>query len=302
MIHVAGTNGKGSTIAFLRAMLEAARQARPRLHLAASRALQRAHSPRRAGRRRAGRATTSSSAALAECERANGEHADHPVRDHHRGGASAVFAACRPTVLLLEVGLGGRLDATNVIEHPLATVITPISIDHVEFLGDTLEKIAAEKAGILKRGAPAIVAAQPRDALAVIERRAAQARRAAEDRRRGLDRDGRARPPRLSGRGGLARPAGAAALRPPPVRQCRAGDRRIACDPTLKLAAAAFETGLTKVEWPARLQRLAQGRLVDARPRRAANCGSTAATIRMAAASSPRRWPISRSACRGRWC
>ena len=79
-------------------------------------------------------------------------------------------------MLLLEVGLGGRLDATNVIEHPLATIITPIAIDHTEFLGDTLDEIATEKAGILKRGVPAIVAPQARDVLAVIERAAAQAR------------------------------------------------------------------------------------------------------------------------------
>src|SRR5262249_26010914 len=77
-------------------------------------------------------------------------------------------------VLLLEVGLGGRLDATNVIERPLVTVVTPVSLDHFEFLGDTIPLIAAEKAGIFKRGTPAIVAAQPREALAVIERHAAR--------------------------------------------------------------------------------------------------------------------------------
>ena len=63
---------------------------------------------------------------------------------------------------LLEVGLGGRLDATNVIETPLACAITPISMDHLEFLGDTIEKIAAEKAAILKRGVPAAIAPQIR--------------------------------------------------------------------------------------------------------------------------------------------
>ena len=85
-----------------------------------------------------------------------------------------LFSRHPADVLLLEVGLGGRLDATNVIERPLASVITPVSLDHVEFLGDTLEKIAAEKAGIIKRGVPAIVAPQPREALAVIERQAAR--------------------------------------------------------------------------------------------------------------------------------
>src|SRR5213596_3663185 len=81
--------------------------------------------------------------------------------------AFLLFARHPADVLLLEVGLGGRLDATNVVERPLVTVVTPVSLDHAEFLGDTVTLIAAEKAGIFKRGAPAIVAAQPRDALAV---------------------------------------------------------------------------------------------------------------------------------------
>ena len=85
-----------------------------------------------------------------------------------------LFARHPADVLLLEVGLGGRLDATNVIDNPLATIITRISIDHTDFLGGSVEKIAAEKAGILKRGVPAVIASQPRDALAVIERQAAK--------------------------------------------------------------------------------------------------------------------------------
>ena len=134
----------------------------------------------------------------------------------------------------MEVGLGGRLDATNVIAHPLATVITPISVDHVDFLGDSLDKIAAEKAGILKRNTPAIVAAQPRDALAVIERQAARLKRAAQDRRRGLDRDRGARPSRLSGRHRPARSAGAETFRPASVRECRARHRHAARDQGLE--------------------------------------------------------------------
>ena len=117
--------------------------------------------------------------------------------------AFLLFARHPADVLLLEVGLGGRLDATNVIERPLASVITPVSLDHPEFLGDTIEKIAAEKAGILKRGVPAMVAAQPRAALAVIERQAARLRAPLQHRRRRLDRDRGARPAGLSGRDGL---------------------------------------------------------------------------------------------------
>jgi dihydrofolate synthase/folylpolyglutamate synthase len=77
-------------------------------------------------------------------------------------------------MLLLEVGLGGRLDATNVVERPRASVVTPISIDHVDYLGATLGLIAREKAGIFRRGVPAIVATQPQEALDVLEREAAR--------------------------------------------------------------------------------------------------------------------------------
>ena len=100
-------------------------------------------------------------AALAECERANGG-APITVFEIDTAAGFLLFARHPADVLLLEVGLGGRLDATNVIEQPLASVITPVSIDHIEFLGDTLEKIAAEKAGILKRGVPAVDRARSR--------------------------------------------------------------------------------------------------------------------------------------------
>src|SRR5262249_23805383 len=112
-------------------------------------------------------------AALRECEAANGAETI-TVFEIETAAAFLLFARNPADVLLLEVGLGGRLDAPNVIEHPLAPVITPVSLDHAEFLGDTISLIAAEKAGILKREVPAIVASQPREALAVIERQAAR--------------------------------------------------------------------------------------------------------------------------------
>ena len=163
--------------------------------------------------------------------------------------------------MLLEVGLGGRLDATNVIERPLVSVITPVSFDHAEYLGDTLAKIAAEKAGILKRDVPAIVAAQPREALAVIERAAARVgapiRIAGEDwtatEERGRlvyqDDDGLLDlpAPKLFGRHQFENAGVAiAALR------AAAG---------LKLPSAAFEAGIAKADWPARMQRLSHGAL-----------------------------------------
>src|SRR4029079_9160890 len=89
-------------------------------------------------------------------------------------GALHIFASHPADVLLLEVGLGGRLDATNVIDAPVASVITPVSLDHAEYLGDSLDLVATEKAGIIKERVPVIVGQQHRDAMSVIERRASR--------------------------------------------------------------------------------------------------------------------------------
>ena len=264
VIHVAGTNGKGSTIAFMRAILEAAGK---RVHVYSSPHLVRFNERYRLGRPGAGVLVSDQelSAALEECERANAG-APITVFEITTAVGLVLFARHPADVLLLEVGLGGRLDATNVVEHPLATVITRIAIDHTDFLGDTLEKIANEKAGILKRGTPAIVAAQARDALAAIERQAAKLNAllkiagedwtATEERGRLVYQDEAGLldlpAPKLYGRhqfenAGLA----IAALR--------------AIKP-FKIAPAAYEAGMVKADWPARLQRLAAGRLVELIP------------------------------------
>ena len=160
VIHVAGTNGKGSTIAFLRAILEAAGQ---RVHAYTSPHLVRFNERFRLGAVGEGKLVSDDElvATLEECERAN---AGEPITVFEITTAVGLllFARHPADVLLMEVGLGGRLDATNVIDQPLATIVTPISIDHTDFLGDTLEKIAAEKAGIFKPKMRAIAAAQPR--------------------------------------------------------------------------------------------------------------------------------------------
>jgi dihydrofolate synthase/folylpolyglutamate synthase len=260
VIHVAGTNGKGSTVAFLRAILEASGK---RVHAYTSPHLVRFNERFRIGATGEGVLVSDDelNAALAECENANGEH-DITLFEITTAAALLIFSRHPADVVLLEVGLGGRLDATNVIEHPLATLITPISIDHVDFLGDSLEKIAAEKAGILKRGVPAIVAAQPRDALAVIERRAARLEApvkiagedwtATEERGRLVYQDDAGLldlpAPKLYGRHQFENAGLAIAV--------------LRAIPALKLAPAAFETGLTRADWPARLQRLAQGKLM----------------------------------------
>jgi dihydrofolate synthase / folylpolyglutamate synthase len=261
VIHVGGTNGKGSTIAFLRAILEAAGK---RVHVYTSPNLVRVNERFRIGRPGGGVLVEDDelAAALEECERRNGD-APITVFEIETAAAFLLFSRHPADVLLLEVGLGGRLDATNVVERPLATVIAPVSMDHLDYLGDTIDKIAAEKAGILKAGVLAIVAAQPRAALAVIERAAhrlkAPLRIAGEDwtatEERGRlvyqDDDGLLDlpAPRLAGRHQFENAGTAIATL-----------RAIA---TLKLPPESFEAGMVKADWPARMQRLAHGRLAE---------------------------------------
>ncbi len=199
-------------------------------------------------------------AVLEECERANGAE-PITVFEIETAAAFLLFSRQPADVTLLEVGLGGRLDATNVIEKPLACAITPVSMDHLEFLGDTIEKIAAEKAAILKRDVPAAIAPQTDAVLAVIEQEAQARARAAARRGRALERARRARPPGLSGRRRAARSAAAEARRPPSGRQRRHRHRGACAPPGLALPMAAFEAGIAKAEWPARMQRLTQGKL-----------------------------------------
>src|SRR6185437_1629983 len=172
VIHVAGTNGKGSTVTFLRSILEAAGLS---VHTYTSPHLVRFNERFRIGGKGEGKFVSDQelAAAMEDCERAN---ASRPITVFEITTAAGMLLFSRnpADVLVLEVGLGGRLDATNVIEQPLASVITRISIDHTDFLGTSLAQIAAEKAGIMKRNVPAIVAAQHRDALQVIERQAAR--------------------------------------------------------------------------------------------------------------------------------
>ena len=154
----------------MRAILEAAGK---RVHVYTSPNLVRVNERFRIGKPGGGTLVSDDELAdvLAECERQNG---DEPITvfEIETAAAFLLFSRHPADVVLLEVGLGGRLDATNVIEQPLATTITPISFDHTEFLGTTVGQIAAEKAGVLKRGVPAIVAPQPREALEAVERHA----------------------------------------------------------------------------------------------------------------------------------
>lgn len=166
-IHIAGTNGKGSTAAHLRAMLEAAGK---RVHVYTSPHLVNFNERIRLGGKLVGNRQLNK--ALERCEKANG---GKPITYFEITTAAAfvLFAEEPADYLLLEVGLGGRCDATNVIDNPLGTIVTPVSIDHVEFLGEGIKKIAGEKAGILKRGAPAVFARQTDEGLDVLEAKAA---------------------------------------------------------------------------------------------------------------------------------
>lgn len=167
VIHIAGTNGKGSTLAMLRAGLESTGAS---VHAYTSPHLARFHERIRLGGELIDEDALA--ALLEECETAN---SGSPITFFEITTAAAMLAFARAPAdwLLLEVGMGGRLDATNVVAAPRLTVITPISYDHQQYLGDTLTEIATEKAGILKPGIPCIVAEQAPEALAAIEQRAA---------------------------------------------------------------------------------------------------------------------------------
>jgi len=263
IIHVAGTNGKGSTIAFMRAMLEAAGA---RVHVYTSPNLVHLNERFRLGGAGGGVLVSDVdlAAALETCERANGD-APITVFEIETAAAFVLFANHPADAVLLEVGLGGRLDATNVVPQPLASVITPISIDHVDFLGDTLEQIAAEKAAIMRRGTAAVIGRQTEGPQSVLMRHAEEVGAplhvagqdwiASEERGRLVyqDRQGLLDlpSPRLFGRHQIDN-AGLA------VAALRAAGFRI--------ATGAYEQGLLKVDWPARMQRLSTGPLVARAP------------------------------------
>ena len=166
VVHIAGTNGKGSTQAFLRAAIESSGES---AHVYTSPHLTRFHERIRV----AGSLISENVLAdiLNECELANN---GKPITYFEITTCAAflIFSRIKADYTLLEVGLGGRLDATNILKKPKLTIITPISMDHVQFLGSTIEQIANEKAGIMKEGIPCIVGHQSKDAIDVIKKRA----------------------------------------------------------------------------------------------------------------------------------
>jgi dihydrofolate synthase/folylpolyglutamate synthase len=259
VIHVAGTNGKGSVCAFLRAMLEGSGYS---AHVYTSPHLVHFHERIRL----AGQLISEEElgATLEECELAN---AGSPITFFEITTAAAflAFSRHRADTVVLEVGLGGRFDATNVVD-PIAACITPVALDHQEFLGDSLAAIATEKAGIIKRGRHAILGPQDDEARSVLMRRADQLGAPlyvfGED-YSGYPEHGRfvyqdtdglldLPLPKLQGRHQIANAATAIAV-------LRRIGGRFARD-------SGIEWGLKNVEWPARLQRLTRGPLLDAAP------------------------------------
>jgi len=264
VIHVAGTNGKGSTIAFMRAILEAAGKS---VHVYTSPHLVRFHERIRIGHQGGGKLVgdIELAAALTDCEKTN---KGLPITFFEITTAAAfkIFAENPADYLLLEVGLGGRIDATNVVAKPAATVITPVSFDHPEYLGFTVEKIAYEKAGIMKPGVPAIFSTQQELALAVLEHEAHRigapfsvasqdymvrdenGRLIFEDENGLLDLPH----PRLPGRHQFSN-AGAAI----------ATIRKLEPD----FPAEIYEKGMQQAQWAARLQHLTKGELIALAPK-----------------------------------
>ncbi|EEW26191.1 bifunctional folylpolyglutamate synthase/dihydrofolate synthase [Rhodobacter ferrooxidans] len=257
VIHIAGTNGKGSTQAMIRAGMEAAGKT---VHAYTSPHLARFHERiRLAGELISEPALT---ALLDECVAANGPD-EITFFEITTCAAFLAFARTPADYTLLEVGLGGRLDATNVVEHPALCIITPVSIDHQQYLGETLAEIAGEKAGIIKRLTPCVVGPQAEDGLVVIETRAA--RLGAPLLAQGQDWHVWAEAGRLvfqDGNGLLDLPL---PNLPGPHQIDNAG-AALAALRFLGFDAAACEAAVTRAEWPARMQRLRTGPLAASAP------------------------------------
>ncbi len=257
VIHVAGTNGKGSTQAMMRAGFEAAGA---RVHAYTSPHLARFHERIRL----AGQLISEPdlTALLDECVRANGPD-QITFFEITTCAAFLAFSRTPADWTLLEVGLGGRVDATNVMT-PRLSVITPVSIDHQQYLGETLPEIAFEKAGIIKRGVPVVVGPQEDTGLAVISAQAArmgapmlafgQHWHVAEEAGRLVFQD----------EGGLL---DLPLPNLPGPHQIQNAGAALAALRHLGFDAAACEAAVTKAEWPARMQRLRQGPLAASAPK-----------------------------------
>jgi dihydrofolate synthase/folylpolyglutamate synthase len=265
--HVAGTNGKGSTTAFLRAILEAAGRS---VHVHTSPHLVNWNERYRLGMPGGGKLVDDKKLedAILRAERANG---GKPITVFEIMSAVAfmLFAEEPADYCVMEVGLGGRFDATNVLVNPAACLITPIGLDHQAYLGDTIEKIAFEKAGIIKPGAPVFVADQPDSVLNVIRTVAEERNCRITIARQDYDYFEQA------GRFLYQDESGLLDLPMPSL----AGNHQLANaalaitalrDRIPELSAEAIETGLCNTVWPGRFERLRPGKITGALPSKSA--------------------------------
>ncbi|MBN9304940.1 MAG: bifunctional folylpolyglutamate synthase/dihydrofolate synthase [Devosia sp. 67-54] len=261
VIHVAGTNGKGSTVAYLRAMLEAAGK---RVHVFTSPHLVRFNERIRLAGELVG--SRRLNAMLEAVERIN---AGQPITQFEitTSAALKLFAETPADYLLLEVGMGGSFDSTNIVDHPAGVIITPVDYDHMAYLGNSIAEIAANKAGILKRGSPAVIGRQRDEGLDTIERAAAKLKITPFV--QGRDYDGFPQDGRLI----YQDEAGLLDLPPPALRGHHQYDNAALAVAAVRhfrlpVSEAQMAAGLRHVVWPARLQPLT-GRLRALLPRSA---------------------------------
>ncbi|OYW56301.1 MAG: bifunctional folylpolyglutamate synthase/dihydrofolate synthase [Hyphomicrobium sp. 32-62-53] len=262
VVHIAGTNGKGSTTAFLKAMLSAAGL---RVHVYTSPHLVRFHERIELAGPDGVSQPIGEDQLVDVLTRTQAVNDGDDITQFEITTAAAflAFAETPADVILLEVGLGGRLDATNVVQQPALTIITPVSMDHAEKLGHTIGLIAAEKAGILKRGVPCIVAQQDDEALAVIVDTAH--RTGAKPIVWGQDFDAFEQNGRLvvqTETRVLDLPLPALVGRHQIVNAGTAVTAALQIE-ALRQNEAAIERGLLTAKWPARMQRLDSGPLPD---------------------------------------
>lgn len=259
IVHIAGTNGKGSTLAFLRAMLEAGGM---RVHVYTSPHLVRFNERIVLAGQEADDNT------LVDAFRELADPIERYSASYFEAGTAVafhLFSKHQADIVLLETGLGGRLDATNLVSRPALTAITPVSLDHQAYLGHTLAEIAAEKAGILKTGVPCVVARQEPEALTAIEARAKEV--GAPLFRYGkewqINEHSYHSPNRT-----LALPT----LPLPGAHQYENAATALACLEHLPAADALTEasilTGLRSARWPARLQQITSGPVRELSPPR----------------------------------
>jgi dihydrofolate synthase / folylpolyglutamate synthase len=264
VIHIAGTNGKGSASAFSRALLESAGLS---VHVHTSPHLVNWHERYRLGALDGGRLV--SDAVLAEAvSRVAEANAGQPITVFEilTAVTFVLFSEHPADAVVLEVGLGGRFDATNIIPKPAVSLIMPVSLDHQAYLGDRVELIAAEKAGIIKRGCPTVIGFQSDDAARDVLIETADRLRsplsvygqdffAHEERGRMIYQDETGLMdlplPRLVGRHQIGNAAAA-------IKAVRAAG--------FDISDQAIERAMTTVDWPARMQRLTQGRLTEMAP------------------------------------